>query len=306
MQHTFDPPMTCRATPWEAESFCGRARELLFGAMYEDPAIELEAFAPSSRVFTIAAAGCNARALSAAGHDVTAVDINPQQILYAQARAAGAPMREGAAERLLSAGRKLLPLLGWTEKRLREFLWMSDTADQLDYWRRILNSQAWRVAMDTLLSPSLLRIAYASPFIGCLPRHFGAHVRARLERGWANHANQSNPYAWRLLLGNTQLVAEPPAPAVRLVCADAATYLEACRPASFGAFSMSNIADGAPSSYVQRLRRAVNHAAAPGAVVVTRSFAEPAGVAGNNWAARDRSLLWGSVTVSGADSCFTF
>src|SRR5580698_4103989 len=98
----------------------------------------------------------------------------------------------------------LLPLLGWTERRRRAFLSMSDTADQLDYWQRILNSQPWRVAVDTLLSPSLLGLAYASPFIACLPRHFGAHVRARLERGWSNHANRSNPYAWRLLLGHTQ------------------------------------------------------------------------------------------------------
>jgi hypothetical protein len=51
--------------------FRGRSSQLLFGAMYEDPAIELEAFPPQSRVFSIASAGCTARALAAAGHDVT-------------------------------------------------------------------------------------------------------------------------------------------------------------------------------------------------------------------------------------------
>src|SRR5258708_17984571 len=86
-------PVDHPSTPWQAGSFRGRTRQLLFGAMYEDPAMELEAFAPRSRVFCIAAAGCTARALSAAGHDVTAVDINPEQVQYAQARAAGAPMR---------------------------------------------------------------------------------------------------------------------------------------------------------------------------------------------------------------------
>ena len=132
-------PIDSPATPWQAGSFRGRAQELLFGAMYEDPAIELSAFAPFSRVFCIAAAGCTARALSAAGHDVTAVDINPEQIQYAQARAAGAPIREGAAERLLARGRRLLPLAGWTESRRREFLSMHHPAEQLDYWRRVLD-----------------------------------------------------------------------------------------------------------------------------------------------------------------------
>ncbi len=303
MRQPFDIP----TTPWQAGSFRGRAPELLFGAMYEDPAIELEAFAPFSRVFCIAAAGCTARALSAARHHVTAVDINPRQIQYAKARAAGAPSREGAAERLLSRGRRLLPLLGWTMSRRREFLFMHDPGEQLDYWRRTLNSERWRLAVDTLLSAALLGLAYASPFIASLPRHFGAHVRARLERGWANHANHSNPYAWRLLLGETQLPAEPPTPAIRFVCADAASYLEACQASSFDAFSLSNIADGAPSCYVQRLVKAVKQAAAPGAIIVTRSFAEPGTAAENNRAARDRSLLWGAVIVHRAgDLCSTF
>jgi S-adenosylmethionine:diacylglycerol 3-amino-3-carboxypropyl transferase len=184
---------------------------------------------------------------------------------------------------------------------------MRDPAEQLHYWQRTLNSRRWRVGVDTLLSASLLGLAYASPFIASLPRHFGAHIRARLERAWANHANHSNPYAWRLLLGETQFVAELPTPAIRFVCADAATYLEACEAASFDAFSLSNIADGAPSCYVQRLCRAVKHVAAPGAVVVARSFAEPANDAENNRAACDRSLLWGAVNVNRVgDLCSTF
>jgi S-adenosylmethionine:diacylglycerol 3-amino-3-carboxypropyl transferase len=286
------------STPWRTGSFSGRAPELLFGAMCEDAAIELEAFAPFTRVFCIAAAGCTARALRAAGHDVTAVDINPCQIRYAEARATGAPFHEGAADRMLARGRSLLPLLGWTKSKLRYFLSLREPSEQLHYWRRALDSQTWRVAVDTLLSASLLGLVYAGPFVASLPRHFGAHVRARLERAWSNHPNYSNPYAWRLLLGETRFATEPPMPGIRFVCADAAAQPEVCPPASFDAFSLSNIADGAPPSYVRRLCSAVQHAAAPGAVVVTRSFREPAAVAPNNWAARDRSLLWGAVNVT--------
>lgn len=279
----------------------------MFGAMYEDPAIEIAAFPPFSRVFCIASAGCTARALSAAGHDVTAVDVNPQQILYAQARAAGAPMREGIVERLFSRARALFPVLGWTEARLREFLSMRDPGEQLDYWRRKLNTKRWRVAVDAILSASLLALVYRSPFATCLPSRFGSVVRARLERGWRNHSNNCNPYAWRLLLGEISAVPERPVGPIDFACEDAATYLECCEPASFDAFSLSNIADGALPCYVRRLCRAIERAARPGAVIVTRSFAEPDGLTNRNLAARDRSMIWGTVYATRAGNpCSTF
>jgi S-adenosylmethionine:diacylglycerol 3-amino-3-carboxypropyl transferase len=274
--------------------------------MYEDPAIELEAFAPSSRVFCIASAGCTARALSAAGHIVTAVDINPLQILYAKARAVGAPFCEGAAERLLSRARTLLPLFGWTETCRRKFLSMRDPFEQHQYWGRSLDTRWWRMAVDTFLSASLLKLIYTRPFVASLPRRFGSVVRARLERTWRNHPNASNPYAWRLLLGEIQ-PSESAAPGIRFECADAACFLEACKPAGFDAFSLSNIADGASPSYVQRLYRAVKRAAVPGAFVVTRTFAQPATAICDNLAAHDRSMLWGAVQATRAeDLCSTF
>jgi hypothetical protein len=61
---------------------------------------------------------------------------------------------------------------------------------------------------------------------------------------------------------------------------------------------LSNIGDGAPSGYLRRLRAAIEQAAAPGAVVVTRTFAEPDDNTIANWAAQDRSLLWGAVEVN--------
>jgi len=285
-------------TSWEAGSFQGRTPRLLFGRMYEDCEVELQSFAPHSRLFCIAAAGCTAATLAAAGLSVTAVDVNPAQIAYAQSRARGEPARPGSAERLLSGGRALLNLAGWTESKRREFLSLSDPGEQIAYWDRKLDSTFWRAVLDAVLSPSLLRLAYRRPFLDSLPRNFGACVRARMRRCWAAHPNRSNPYAWELLLGERPAVASLQCfQSVRFVCADAAAYLERCSPASFDAFSLSNIVDGASSAYIERLWKAVRHAAAPGAVVVSRSLAEPGAATRSNWAARDRSFLWGVVDV---------
>jgi hypothetical protein len=54
--------------------------------MYEDSGVELAAFAQAGRVLAIASAGDTAAALAAAGHRVTAVDINPVQLDYARQR----------------------------------------------------------------------------------------------------------------------------------------------------------------------------------------------------------------------------
>ena len=86
---------------------------------------------------------------------------------------------------------------------------------------------------------------------------------------------------------------------VNLVCAEVAEYLESCTPASFDAFSLSNILDGTDAQYWERLLRAVRRAAAPEAIVVLRSFAEPKDKGEDFWAARDRALIWGSVRVFG-------
>jgi hypothetical protein len=249
-------------------------RGLIFGQTYEDSGIELRAFKPRSRVFSIAGAGCTARAFAAAGHHVTAVDINPQQLAYAESRAAGEPLRSGAVERLLALGRKLATLAGWSHGKLTDFLDLSDGAEQAEYWDRWLDSPRWRAAVDTLLAPRLLRLCYASPFVDALPRDFGAHLRRRLRHGWMLHANRCNPYAAALLLGRPPAELGAAVSPIQFVCADAADFLENS-PATFDAFALSNIGDGAPLDYRQRLRAAMERAAAPGAVLVARSFAEP-------------------------------
>lgn len=199
---------------------------------------------------------------------------------------------------MIAFGRRVAALSGWDQRKLTDFLNLSNPDEQLEYWDHRLDTRIWRTVMDTLLAPRLLGLCYASPFLESLPMDFGPRLRHRLRRGWASHTNRTNPYAASLLLGT--LPAEPgiSASPIKFVCADAADYLENCSPAVFDSFALSNIGDGAPARYLRRLHAAIERAAAPGAVVVTRSFSEPNQDNVANWAAQDRSMLWGIVEVT--------
>jgi hypothetical protein len=291
-------PRNVADTAWQAASFQeNRAAQLLFGTTYEDSGIELQAFAGRERVFCIAAAGDTARVLAAAGHRVTAVDVNPLQVAYAESRAAGAPPQAGAAERRMERARPWLPLVGWSRGKLESFLDMANPAAQLAYWDRHFDTWRWRAAGDLLLSARMLRSVYAGSFVDALPKGFGERLRARLRRGWARHPNRGNPFVRSLLLGIPQPEPGPAVCQIRFICTDAADYLERCSPGSFDGFSLSNIGDGASTAYRSRLQDAVRHAASRGAVVVTRSFAESACHSECDGAVHDRSLLWGEVLV---------
>ncbi len=286
-------------TAWEAgrlDSGDGPPR-VLFGRMYEDWAIERTAFKRGGRVFCIASAGCTAMSL-APDHEVVAVDINPAQLAYAAQRIAGAPMVRGTAEHLMRVGRALLPLAGWMPSRLRDFLALDDPPEQLAFWHAHLDTRRFRAGLDALMSVTALRTAYASPLLAALPPHFGAVMRARMQRCFAIHPNRTNPWARALLAGELSSDSPPPeAKAITLVQSDAATFLEQSAPASFDGFTLSNILDGAGDEYRQRLWRAISRAAAPDAMVVLRSFGEPGNEMATNHAADDRSMLWGIVDV---------
>jgi len=130
-------------TVWQRGRFDARggARKLLFGRMYEDAAIELDAFRPGGRVVCVASAGCTAMRL-APSHDVVAVDVNPVQLAYARHRCAGAPSARGAAARFMALARTFAPLAGWRRSRVRAFLDLEDPAEQTAYWRRFRRSSA--------------------------------------------------------------------------------------------------------------------------------------------------------------------
>jgi S-adenosylmethionine:diacylglycerol 3-amino-3-carboxypropyl transferase len=287
-----------RDTPWRAgrlDASTGPTR-LLFGETYEDAEIELAAFAGKQRVFCIASAGTTALRLSDE-HEVIACDINPTQLAYAERRAAGAPAEKGDAERALSVARAFMPLVGWRTDVVRDFLDLADACAQAAFWKRHLDTQRFRFGFDTLLSPPILRAMYARSFLSFLPARFGAAVRNRLERGFARHQNATNPYARVLLLGESASEPARRRANIGFVHADAASFLESCPAGSFEGFSLSNILDGAAPAYRSRLLRALQHAAAPGAMIVVRSFAEPDLNLQTNRAEFDRSLLWGIVDV---------
>lgn len=284
-------------TPWERGRFDARRgpSKVLFGRMYEDAAIECDAFGRGSRVFCIASAGCTAMQLAAADHDVVAIDINRDQLAYAADRLAGRPAIRGTAERVMAMARTFAPLVGWTRGRMRRFVELDDLPAQIAMWRT-LDTWRLRVAFGALFSVAALRVVYASPLLAFLPSRLGAVMRARLARCFSRHPNRTNPFARALLLG--ELAGEPSQPragSIELVHGDAAEWLEAAPAGSFDAFTLSNILDGASPTYRARLFAAVKRAAARDAVVVLRSFAEPAAELATNRAQDDRSMLWGVV-----------
>lgn len=274
------------------------ARGVLFGRMYEDAAIEERAIAEGARVFAIASAGCTAMRL-AAGREVTAVDINPAQLAYARERAAGAEPRAGAAERLMAKGRALLRLAGWRRDRVEEFLALEEPEEQTAYWRAKLDTARFRAGLDAAMGRALLGRFYAAAMLEPAPANLGQVMRRRMERCWERHANRTNEYARALLAGELAagMGAAPGREKIRWVCAEAAEYLERCAGVSFDAFTLSNIFDGADAGFRRRMMRAVRRAAAPGAVMVVRSIAEPAAGMRGNQAEQDRSFLWGVVRV---------
>ncbi|MBB4944542.1 SAM-dependent methyltransferase [Kitasatospora gansuensis] len=294
-------------TPWSAGSLLagptGQPR-LLFGRMYEDPAVELAAFPSGARVLCIASAGDTAAALAAAGHEVTALDLNPAQLAYARARLeGGAPALTGTAERLTAAGRRtagtLLP--AWRPDALERFLRLDDPAEQRRHWDSVLNGPGLRLLAGAGLRPAGALAAALRPGFRCVvPRSFDTVLLHRIARTVSRHPNAANDWAWRLLLGRERpgaaTVLDTGGNAVRLVFGEVVEHLERSAADSYDAVTLSNVLDGPGPAFARRLRAAVEHAVRPGGTAVLRSLREP-GPAGPGQAAEDRSMIWGSVRV---------
>lgn len=295
--------MGTAVTIWERGRLDARVgpRQVLFGRMYEDTSIELDAFRPGSRVLCIASAGCTAMRL-APHHEVVAVDINPVQLEYAARRIEGDPGFRGKAERVMDFMRFFAPLAGWWPSRVRAFVELDDPSGQMQYWNRELNTWRFRAALDGLFSFTALRSVYAPRFLDFLPKRLGQVMRSRMERNFARHPNRTNPYVRSLLLGELSSDPTPPeAGRIQLVHSDAAGYLESQPAGSFDGFTLSNILDGVDDAYRERLFAAVKRAATPDATTVLRSFGDAEADSPANRAEDDRAMLWGTVLVRRAD-----
>lgn len=289
------------SSPWTGGRLRGRgAPRLLFGATYEDVAIEQAAFDGHTEVFAVGGAGDTALALAAGDRRVVAIDVNTTQVDYLRARHRGAPRQPGTADRLLGLARALAPLAGWRRSRLRRFLELGDVTTQRRVFDHLLDTARFRAVVDLGLAPATLLRAYAPAFVDFLPPSFGATVRARLRRGFGTHANRSNPYARLLLLGEPPSVPRPPSDHLEIRHAEAVAYLESQPAGRFDAFALSNVLDGPPTSVHLRLADAVRHAATADATVVLRTLRAPVDADGAASAARDRAMIWGSIAVVGA------
>lgn len=292
-------------TPWSKGKLTrlGGSPRILFGHSYEDAAIEVEEFGEPGRVCVIAAAGETAAICAAAGHEVTAVDINAVQLDYARSRLAGAPARTGVAERGMHVARTALSAVvpGWRRSQLRPALAQCDGEQALEFWRTRLNAGPFRGLLTAVLRPTSLVVRTMQPeFARFLPRQFDQIILDRLEAGLARHGMADNRFAWRLLGGlehpGWQL---PRSGADRITWSqtDVLELLESVPAGHYDGISLSNVLDGASFAYGRRLRHAAARAIRPGGAVVLRSFAPPSGT-GPGRALDDAAMLWGSVTVT--------
>ncbi|WP_394427952.1 DUF3419 family protein [Streptomyces sp. SGAir0957] len=291
------------ATPWSRGRIIGGlgGPRLLFGRMYEDSAIERRVLPPTgARVLCIASAGDTAAALHEAGHDVTAVDLNPVQLAYARQRLAGGATADGSAERLMRLGRGAAGawLPAWRAPALHTFLTLDDPAEQARRWRAELDGPGLRRLMRVTLRPGgALAAALRPSFAAVVPTRFDEVLRQRVERTVTGHPNARNPWMWRLLAGAEPPDTAPPyAPGLRLVHGEVVDVLERSPRGAYDAVTLSNVLDGPGLAFARRLHTAVRHAVRPGGTVILRSFRRP-GPAGPGWAAQDRSALWGVVRV---------
>ncbi len=290
------------------DSVWRRPSGVLFGQMYEDFWVEQRLFPPGCRVFCIASAGCTAIELSDSRH-VVAVDVNRDQLAYAEAVAAGSTPRPGTAEKALSYSRYLTSAAGWTSRKLANFAEFDYCPAQLAFWREHLNTRRFRAGFDSFIALKLFALRKFAPKDSLPPAGLGPVMRSRIERTLARHPNRTNPFIRRLFLG--ELVSSSTSEErksrnarcpIQFKLADAVEFLADGPPESFDAFSLSNITDGASPEFRKRLKQAVQHAAAPNALLVARSLAEPSTLVSADSAysvasvaADDRSILWGSI-----------
>lgn len=298
--------MLTRGSRRKGRSSANPRQRLLHGWDWVDPRIELEELAPGSRVLVTAGAGEMVAALAHAGHRVTGIGANREQLDYARRRVAGGPFEPGAAERLFEIGRGMVRAASpaWSRRRMAQFLQQDDPLRAAAEWKERLDNRTLASILRTMLGPAgMLSALVLRDFSTPIPPHFDEAIRGRIGRALRKHAPAGNPYAWRLLLGEEM-------PGHRLPQVDPASvawvdeplldHLERVAPGSYDAISLSNVVDGADERWVRDLRKAAVRAVTPGGPVIARSFATTMDDEAAKRARRDRAMLWGSIVVQRA------
>ncbi|HET8868062.1 MAG TPA: hypothetical protein VFM87_06990 [Agrococcus sp.] len=283
-------------------------QRLLHGWDWSDPRIELEELEPASRVLVSAGAGEMVAALTAAGHRVTALAANRNQLEYAKRRVGGGAFEPGAAERLFDIGRGMIRAASpaWSRRRMRQFLQEDEPLKAAAIWKERLDNRTLASILKTMLGPAgSLSALVLRDFATPIPPHFDEAIRGRIGRALRKHAPRENPYAWRLLLGEEL-------PGHRMPQADVGgidwieepllDHLERVGPGAYDAVSLSNVIDGADERWVRDLRKAAVRAVVPGGPIIARSFATTMDDDAAKRARRDRAMLWGSIVVQRVDT----
>ncbi|GEK79837.1 DUF3419 domain-containing protein [Agrococcus baldri] len=295
--------MLTRGARRKGRSSANPRQRLLHGWDWADPAIELEELSPTSRVLVSGGAGEMIAALAEAGHRVTAIGSNRNQLEYARRRIAGGAFEPGAAERLFDLGRGMIRAASpaWSRRRVRQFLQEGDPLRAAQAWKDRLDNRTLASILKTMLGPAgSLSALILRDFSTPIPPHFDEAIRGRIGRALRKHAPRENPYAWRLLLGEELPgLRVPHVDPARVAWVDAPLleHLERAEPGSYDAVTLSNVIDGADERWVRDLRKAAVRAVTPGGPVIARSFATTMDDDAAKRARRDRAMLWGSIVV---------
>ncbi|WP_143103000.1 DUF3419 domain-containing protein [Agrococcus baldri] len=296
-----------RGTRRRGRSSANPRQRLLHGWDWSDPGIELEELAPASRVLVSGGAGEMIAVLADAGHRVTVIGSNRNQLEYARRRVAGGAFEPGAAERLFDLGRGMIRAASpaWSRRRVRQFLQENDPIRASQAWKDRLDNRTLASILKTMLGPAgALSALVLRDFSTPIPPHFDEAIRGRIARALRKHAPRDNPYAWRLLLGEElpgHRLPRVDADAIGWVDAPLLDHLERVEPGTYDAITLSNVIDGADERWVRDLRKAAVRAVVPGGPIIARSFATTMDDDAAKRARRDRAMLWGSIVVHRSD-----
>ena len=171
----------------------------------------------------------------------------------------------------------------------RALLRATGVEQQREIWHGLAHRRRFRALFRWALHPLVLRAFYGGALRQGLPLDLGEIVRGNIERSFTDFLVASNPYIIQLLRGG---LAPDPAQwplALRPDCdrfdaiaarldhlslhpAEAAHFLENQPAGSVDFFALSNVIEAIGSQSARRLLRAVERAAAPGALICVRSI----------------------------------